>query len=205
MKTTANKLKKLKKQDVALIVAKKSSLKKTSLKKTAENPQRISKTSTSKLKSIIGDSAEEIQQLLEVNNNDSATSLMQKKLLQSLIDVLPLAENTIRETGGSRGVYQFNSLITSLREIIIDIQAVKDKGALGDSMVDKVVRPAFLDIGMTVVLEDERMLKEIKSQVDSATYKAIREIHSDGLKRIAMDIQQKYGEAKQKAIAFLQQ
>lgn len=193
--TTPIKLKKLKKRDVALIASKPP---------VAIKPKKISKTSTKELKSIIGDSAEEIQQMLEVNNNDSATSLMQKKLLQSLIDVLPLAENTIRSTGGSRGVYQFNSLITSLREIIIDIQAVKDKGALGDAMVDKVIRPAFLDVGMSVVLEDERMLKEIKNEVDAATFKAIKAIHSEGLKRIAQDIQNKYGEAKQNAIAFLQ-
>jgi hypothetical protein len=182
-------------------------LKKSEIAAIADKPARkkISKTSTGQLKSIIGDSAEEIQELLEQNHTDSATTLMQKRLLQTLIDVLPYAENTIRETGGSRGVYQLNSIITSLREVIIDIQATKDKGAIGDALVERVIRPAFLDIGMQLVLEDERMLKEIKDEVDPNVYKRVREIHRTSLQRTAAGIQAKYEESKKQAIGFLQQ
>jgi hypothetical protein len=173
----------------------------------AEQPEkkRISKLKTKGMRSIIGDSAEEIQQLLEINNTDSATMLMQKRMMQTVVDILPYAEHAIRKSKGARGVYQINSLITSLRELMIDVQAVKDKGALGDAMVEKIIRPTFLDIGMQLVLEDERMLKEIKDTVSINEYRAIRAIHQESLKRLAQNIQEKYAEAKQQAIAFLQQ
>jgi hypothetical protein len=143
--------------------------------------------------------------MLESDNNESATTLIQKRLMQTLVDVLPYAEDNIRESKGQKGIYAFNSLITSLRELMIDIQSTRDKGAIGDALVEKIVRPTFLDIGMNLVLEDERMLKDIKEEVDVTTYRKIREIHQASLGRTAKLIQEKYAEAKQQAIAFLQQ
>lgn len=166
--------------------------------------QRISKLKTTGMRSIIGDSVDSINQLLEKNDSDSATALLQKRLIQGVLDMIPYAEHNIRKTKGQRGVYQMNSLITSLRELMIDVQSTKDKGQLGDMMVEKVIRPAFLDIGMLVVLEDERMLKEIKELVDINTFKQIRVVHQEGLKRMANTIQEKYAESKQGAIAFMQ-
>jgi hypothetical protein len=204
---------KLKKLDISGATPKKKKMllpKKVSKSKAlaiAEQPEkkRISKLNKKGMRSIIGDSAEEIQQLLEINNTDSATMLMQKRMMQTVVDILPYAEHAIRKSKGARGVYQINSLITSLRELMIDVQAVKDKGALGDAMVEKIIRPTFLDIGMQLVLEDERMLKEIKDTVSINEYRAIRAIHQESLKRLAQNIQEKYAEAKQQAIAFLQQ
>lgn len=167
-------------------------------------PRKVSKLNTKGMRSILGDSAEEIQQLLEANNSDSAISLMQKRMAQTVVDLIPYAEHAVRKSKGARGVYQINSLVTSLREIMIDMQSTKDKGAIGDTMVEKVIRPAFLDIGMELVLEDERMLKEIKDEIDLQTYKKIRAIHAASLERIAKVVQTKYGEAKQGAISFMQ-
>lgn len=168
-------------------------------------PTGISRLKKGDKNSIIGDSVSIIQELLEDNNNESATTLIQKRLMQTLVDILPYAEDNIRQSGGQKGVYAFNSLITSLRELMIDVQATRDKGAIGDALVEKIVRPAFLDIGMNLVLEDERMLKDIKDEVDVVTYKKIKEIHRESLSRTAKLIQDKYAEAKQQAIAFLQQ
>ena len=169
-----------------------------------EEPKRISKLNTKGMRSIIGDSAEDIQQMLERNNNDGAVSLIQKRLLQGVVDVLPYAEHAIRNTKGHRGVYQFNSLITSLRELMIDLQSTRDKGALGAALVEKIVRPAFLDIGMALVQEDARLDNEIKDLVDAKTYKLIKAAKKESLERLAATIQSKYGEAKSQSVSFLQ-
>jgi hypothetical protein len=172
---------------------------------TTAAPKRISKLRTKGMRSIIGDSAEEIQQLLEVGKNDSATTLIQKRLLQSLIDVLPYAEHNVRATKGQRGVYQLNSLMTSLREVLIDLQATKDKGALGDTLVERIVRPTFLDIGMSLVQESERTNNDIKGLVSPEVYKEVRRTHKESLDRMAEVIKRKYDDAKTQTIAFLQQ
>lgn len=167
-------------------------------------PKKISKLNTKGMKSILGDSAETIQQMLEVNNNESATSLIQKRLLQSLVDLIPFAEHSIRKTKGARGVYQLNSLVTSVRELMIDLQSTRDKGAIGAELVEKVVRPAFLDIGMFLVQEDARLDNDIKDLVDLKTYRAIKEVKKESLSRMASTIQEKYGDVKAQSIAFLQ-
>ena len=55
--------------------------------------KRISKLNTKGMRSIIGDSAEAIQQLLESDSNESAIALMQKRVLQALVDTLPRNEH----------------------------------------------------------------------------------------------------------------
>ncbi len=166
--------------------------------------KRISKLNTKGMRSIIGDSAEAIQQLLESDSNESAIALMQKRVLQALVDTLPYAEHAIRKTKGVRGVYQFNSLITSIREVMIDMQSTRDKGAIGASMVERILRPAFLDIGMTIVQEEARLDTEIRDLLGSEGYRTIRTARKDATTRIAQTIQAKYAEAKQQAVTFLQ-
>lgn len=166
--------------------------------------KRISKLNTKGMRSIIGDSAETIQQLLESNSNESAMALMQKRLLQALVDTLPYAEHAIRNTKGARGVYQFNSLITSIREVMIDVQSTRDKGALGAELVERVLRPAFLDIGMIIVQEEARLDSDIKDELGVDAARKIKKLRKDSTTRVAQAIQQKYGEAKASAVTFLQ-
>lgn len=172
---------------------------------TSAAPKRISKLRTKGMRSIIGDASEEILGLLEVGKNESANSLIQKRLLQSLVDVLPYAEHNVRQTKGQRGVYQLNSLITSLREVLIDVQSTRDKGALGDALVERIIRPTFLDIGMALVQESARTDSDLKDMVPPDVYKEVKRVHKESLDRVAETIKRKYDEAKVSAIQFLQQ
>ena len=172
---------------------------------TSSAPKRISKLNTKGMRSIIGDSAETIQQLLEVGKNESATTLIQKRLLQSLVDVLPYAEHGVRASKGAKGIYGLNALITSLREVMIDVQSTRDKGALGDALVERIIRPAFLDIGMTLVTESARTDGDIKDLVSPEAYKEVKRVHKESLDRVAETIKRKYEDAKAQAIQFLQQ
>ena len=166
--------------------------------------KRISKLKNSGVKSIIGDSAEDIQQLLEVGSNESALSLIQKRLLQSVIDVLPFAEHTIRETQGQRGVYQFNSLITSMRELMIDMQSTRDKGAMGAALIERVLRPAFMDLAMTLVQEEARFATNIKDYLSMEAYTQVRQANKDAIQRVAETIKEKYNEVKEQTVSYLQ-
>jgi len=187
--------------DEVPVVKKKS----TALAVMEEKPKtRISKLNTKGMRSIVGDSAEQIQQLLEQNQNESAVSLMQKRLLQSLVDVLPYAEHAIRKTKGTRGVYQLNSLITSVRELMIDLQSTKDKGALGDAMVEKVIRPLFLDLGMMIVQEEQALASAIKDHVPPEVFKQVRAEQRASTVRVAQGINKAYEQAKQGAVSFMQ-
>jgi hypothetical protein len=167
--------------------------------------KRVSKLEKGKNKSILGDMVEEIHQLLERDNNESATSLIQKKLLQTLLDAIPLAENTIRETNGQRGVYQINSLITSVREIIIDMQSIRDRGEIAARLIEKVLRPIWMDIAMVLVKEDGFISNLIKASVSPEVAAKIERARHESLQRISHGLQQKYEEAKVQTETFLKQ
>lgn len=166
--------------------------------------RKISKLKTKGMRSILGDSAEDIQQLLEVGEQDGATTLLYKRMLQSLVDLVPYAEHNVRKSKGARGVYQINSLMSSIRELLIDVQSNQDRGALGDSLVERVIRPVFLDIGMQIVQEYATVLGEAKDRMSPEDYKAFRTSQSESRGRIAAFIQGQYSKVKDESIAFLQ-
>ena len=133
--------------------------------------KRISKTNSKKLHSIVGDSAEQIQQMLEANDGDSARSLIHKKMMQSLIDLLPYAENNIRKSKGAKGVYQLNTMISSIRELLIDAQAMEDRGRLGELMIERLIAPAMLEIGTAIVQRLDMIKSDAKDRMDDSAYK----------------------------------
>src|SRR6185503_14542040 len=103
-----------------------------------ENPRKpkISKTDLANVESIVGDKVEVIQNLLEQGNFESATNAMHKVLLQTLVDVLPFAENAIRKTEGAKGVYQINSLVSMILETLSSARSQADRGALAEHILE---------------------------------------------------------------------
>ena len=63
-----------------------------------EKGKRSKRGADDELSSIVGDAAEEIMALLETSDLDSATMLLHKRLLQTLVDTLPYAEHNVRAT-----------------------------------------------------------------------------------------------------------
>lgn len=166
--------------------------------------RKFSKTQMEDLKSIIGDDAESIHQLVETGKSDSAAALIQKRLVQSLVDVMPYAENNVRESRGAKGVYAMNSLVTSLRELLNDMQALRDKGEVGEAMVERVIRPAFMDLGRIMVEEERRFASEMQDYLTPKDYKVFREAQKESIKRVASEINKMYDEAKTGARNYFQ-
>ena len=165
----------------------------------------ISKLRTKGMRSIIGDSAEDIQQLLEAGDNDNATSLMLKRMLQALIDLVPYAENNVRKSKGQRGVYQINSLISSIRELMIDLQSAQDRGAIGEALNEKVLRPAFLDVAMMLVKENAVLSADVKDLLSVEDYNnKFRPLIIAQRTAIGQYVQNRYEEAAQATKQFMQ-
>ena len=167
-------------------------------------PRRVSKLDTTDMTSIMGDSAEEISQLLESSSNESATSMIHKRLLQSLIDTVAHAENNVRVTKGQKGVYQLNGIITSIRELLIDVQSTRDKGVLGETIVERVVRPAFLDIAMELAREHEMLKVQLRTVMNNERFLKVEAMQTQFLTKVASSIQAKYGELRDGVIKSIQ-
>ena len=167
--------------------------------------KRISKLKVSdNLVSILGDDAESLQQLLETGDSDSALTLLNKRLIQTSVDLIAEVESGIRESKGRYGVHSFNGLVQSIRELMLDLQATKDRGAMGLTLVENVLRPAFLDMAMSVMQEYATVANGIKDQLDPKTYDEFRRQQLDSRDRIGAMLQSQYMKIKDESIQFLQ-
>ncbi len=166
--------------------------------------RKLSKLDPNELTSIMGDAAEEISQLLEDSSNETATSLIHKRLLQSLIDAIAHAEHNVRASKGAKGTYQLNSLVSSVRELLIDVQSTRDKGVLGETIVERVVRPAFLDLAMELAREHELLKAQLRTILDEARFIKVEQAQMAFLQKIASSIQNKYGELKDGIVKSIQ-
>jgi hypothetical protein len=167
--------------------------------------KRVSKLNTKGMRSILGDSAESIQQLLETGDNDSATGLMLKRMLQALIDLVPYAEHNVRKSKGQRGVYQINSLISSIRELMVDLQSAQDRGAIGEALNEKILRPAFLDVAMMLVKETALLSSDVKELLSVEDYNnKFRPLVLEQRTRIGQYVQKRYEEAATSTRQFMQ-
>lgn len=194
--------------DVVVTPLKKKKIKTPLLDLDAElkvRPKRISKLKVAdNLVSILGDDAESLQQLLETGDSDSALTLLNKRLIQTSVDLIAEVESGIRESKGRYGVHSFNGLVQSIRELMLDLQATKDRGAMGLTLVENVLRPAFLDMAMAVMQEYATVANGIKDQMDDDTYKEFRKQQLESRDRIGAMLQSQYMKIKDESIQFLQ-
>lgn len=167
--------------------------------------KKISKLSTqAEAKSIIGQNAEQIHQLLEAKENDKAIPLIYRKMLQSLVDLLPLAERQVRKTKGARGVYQVNTLISSVRELLNDVQASQDRGMLGQNLVEQVVKPSFSDLAQTIVTEYAAIAADAKLRMNDRDYASFRKEVLDSRARLANAVTLQFRDIQAQTIQYLE-
>lgn len=198
-------LRRLSKRKLKKVVQKKSNAL-ISVDQLKLDPNRISKLPTKEaMTSLIGDNAEDIQQMLERGDSDSALTVLNKRLIQTCVDLIAEVEHGIRDSRGRYGVHSFNGLISSIRELMNDLQATRDRGAMGVNLVDKVIRPAMLDIGMEVMREYATMYSDAKDAgLSGEALDRLKERQVESRTRIGQSIQAKYNDMRDQTIQFLQ-
>lgn len=149
---------------------------------------KISKTDLDSVRSIIGDKVEHIQQLLSEGNFESATNSMHTVLLQTLVDIIPYAENAIRDSKGQKGVYQINSLASMILETLNSARAQSDRGQLAQHIVTRAVQPAYKLLAESLVREFMTLSADLSTAPKSDMDKILRDTRS----RLAETIQRSY-------------
>lgn len=166
---------------------------------------KLTKVKGKKLRSIIATDAESILQLIETDSYDTASTLIYKRILQSLVDVVGYSEAMIRRTKGQRGTHQLNILISSIRDIMIDMQQAQDRGRLGESLVEKIVMPAFLDIGMMLLRENEMLLQKLKRDLPESQFKSYEQMITNSERVAGTFIQDQFKTVREEVRKYLQQ
>lgn len=110
----------------------------------------LSKRMRRRLQSMFGQRSDVIIDMLEMTDTDPAAALITRTLLQTMVDVLPTIEKSVRTSKGQRGVMPLNQTVSQVRELITDLQSFKDRSNLGQTLVDRHIRPAYMDIAVQV-------------------------------------------------------
>lgn len=166
--------------------------------------KRLSKIDKKSMVSIIGDDAEEMQNLFEQGSTEQAIQLLNRRLIQTCIDLLPQLETGIRNSNGRYGVHSLNGTIQTIRELVIDLQSMQDRGAVGETIIDKIIRPAMLDIATQIMQEYAAVLSEVKDVLSQDGYAKVREAQITSRNRIAGAMNAKFEAIKSETISFLQ-
>lgn len=166
---------------------------------------KISKIDKRKVKSIVGDDADRMLTMLEDDNSlDAAMKLIKRRLLQTMIDMIPQLETSMRDSNGRYGAHALNGSIQTIRELIIDLEAAADRGAIGEAIVEKVIRPAVLEVATKIVEEYATVLSEVKDSIEPEAYAKVRQAQIDSRNRVAATLNSKYETMKSDTISFLQ-
>ena len=162
-----------------------------------KNPKKIEQqkkddTAWGLADSLFGERADEIMHLVEMDDRDGMITVLYKQLMKMLVDLMPTVEKSVRATKGFRGVRSLNEMVSQIREMIADMQAVQDKGMMGQRLIARYVRPAFLDIAGQMMVNNERMISEILPHVDPKHRDEVRKNMQMAQRELAKYIQSQY-------------
>lgn len=147
---------------------------------------------------MFGQRADVILGLLEhEDRTDGALSLIQRTLLQTMVDVLPVIERGVRRSQGRKGVIPLNQTVSQIRELVADLQSLRDRGHLGATIVERVLRPAFLDIGVQLAQGFNNMMLSAKLKMADEDFRAYSVELQDTQRGLATYMQQQYAEVKE--------
>ncbi len=165
-----------------------------------QDPNRIGLTDQETLQtSVVGKNVAAIQSLLEEGNFETATNTVHKSLLQTLIDLIPFAEQAVRESRGQRGLYQINSLSSMILETLNSARAQADRGQLAQHLVERVIQPAFKTLAEDLVRE----FMVLDADLSTARPGQDRELARETRNRIATRVQGMYNTISTELQKFL--
>lgn len=166
-------------------------------------PATIEPETAQKLQSMFGKKADVIVNMLESDDNDGALTLVSRSLLQTLVDILPIAESAVRKTNGAKGVYGFNQLVSQVREMCNDIRAHQDRGHIGQRIVEQSIRPVFVSISMQIVQSFIELDSIARVSMKPSDYERFVK-QMDGMKTsLAQYMMSQYNEVEQQVVRSL--
>jgi len=135
----------------------------------------------------------EIQENLDNNEADRGITKFQKSMLQTLLELIVIAEDQYRRSeGAERAAYALNTLISQSRELIADIDSAKDYDALVNELTEKVIWPEFLHTAQVLVNEIWVLNKSLTPYIEQGYEKRVGDLMDEQAKVFARKLQETY-------------
>jgi hypothetical protein len=151
----------------------------------------VTKKTVKAIEASFGSHSQAIINMLEMNNNDGGITLLKKRLLQMTINVLPAAEQQLVETNAQKGVYQFATLVSQIRELITDIKADEDRKYIAQSIAEQILKPAFMGLAQDIINDHHDFRRTVEDYIKTEHTKD----HSTELRELAKTLANKMSQA----------
>lgn len=155
---------------------------------------------------LVDSSFDTVYRLLEVNDTDNATQLLYKRVIQSSYKLLGRLENLMDDPAQAPKIaYPYNAIAGTIREYLTDLQMSMDRGRLAETILDNILRPLFLDMATTLVLQLGVIGKEAKVALGDEKFDDFNKmVLSVAQAKILDTMQRSYETAKEEARKALQ-
>ena len=140
--------------------------------------------------SSFGKSVPAIRQYLKGRDYGNAAITAKGALLATLVELIPVAESAVRENKAQRGIYQFNSLASQMRELLIDLDGERDLEGLITSIINEALDPQLRTFAQMLVQWNSGVKRSIRGELDQADYKNVASIIDEQTQALATYVSQ---------------
>ena len=147
--------------------------------------------------SSFGRSVPAIRRHLAGRDYGSAAITAKGALLATLVELVPLAESAVRENRAQKGIYQFNSLVSQMREVLIDLEGDKDLDGLVLNIFNEGIDPKLRLLGQMLIQWNTGVKLNLRSIVPQDVYKECASMIDDQTQQLAMYVSQMATSIKQ--------
>lgn len=135
-----------------------------------------------------------IREHLKNKDYQNASLTTKEALLGTLIELVPLAEKSLRESGTSKGIYQFNALLGQVREMLVDLDGERDLNNTMQAILDESIRPCFMLLAQSIIQVVNGLKRQLQSEFDERNCKIIFNHIDEQMKELARYTQGMYNE-----------
>lgn len=129
------------------------------------------------------------------NKDYQQASLTTKEaLLATMIELVPLAEASLRKSNVSKGIYQFNSLVGQVRELLTDLDGERDLNAMVQSILDEAVRPPVMLLAQMIIQFSNSLKRQLRAELDEKQCKAVYPLVDEQVRELAGYVQGMFNE-----------
>ena len=140
--------------------------------------------------SSFGRTVPTIRQHLRNRDYGSAAISSKGALLATLTELIPVAEMAVRESKAQRGIYQFNSLVSQMRELLIDLEGDRDLDGLVMAICNEAIEPKLRMLGQMLVQWNSGVKRELRTYLAGDDYTDAAATIDEQTQQLAMYVSQ---------------
>ena len=144
-----------------------------------------------------------IRQHLANKDYQQASLTTKEALLATLIELVPLAERSLRNSGASKGIYQFNSLIGQVRELLVDLDGERDLRSTVQQLMDEAVHPSMMLLSQGIILFNNSLKRGLRDELNERDCRIAYDLLDQQTKQLAAYVQSMYSEIQKRVEAKL--